>query len=521
MKIANKILSSFAMVALLVSCAEKQLPGSAVIPVGQNDAVVPTKIVATFEETTKVAYAEITAESVIYLRPQWEVGDEIIALDGNGVYYVFTVETVNEDKSAVLSGQAPTNCQLHLIFCPGFSDITRLAVDYTTQTGDPTTMPAVMFSDGELQGGTGTFHFSNAGGIIGIWAVNGIPEGTKISKITVSGENLSAAGINLSENALTLNVSENPIDAISVDGLNLTVEDANGTLSSPVFLAVPVGAKIAKVSVHVTKEPETLKKPGATPQDGVDYVTIDGIKWAKWNVGASSETDYGWYFYWGGTEGYYRYADTWQSVNSTSFEFAYSPSTAYDVVASDYVYVKDQTFAITSHTFIWANTPFHNDGNEGTTGWTKYIPTGFTSYWWPVGGTPDNKLTLYIEDDAAHVNWGGNWRMPNKDEIARLTDKTKTTSEWKDNYEGTGINGCLFTSLVPGEEDHSIFFPATGYGKDSNSLSSSGTVGDFWARNVKPDRPSDAYGLFTSKTDGSKTDASQRYHGFPVRAVLE
>ena len=169
------------MVALLASCAEKQFPDSEVIPVGQSDAVVPTRIVATFEETTRVSYTEVAAESVFNLSPQWEVGDEIIALDGNGVYYVFTVETVNEGKSAVLSGQAPADCQLHLIFCPGISDSNLLAVDYTLQTGDQTTMPAVMFSDGEIQGGTGTFHFHNAGGIVGISAVKGIPQGTTVT----------------------------------------------------------------------------------------------------------------------------------------------------------------------------------------------------------------------------------------------------------------------------------------------------------------------------------------------------
>ena len=137
MKIANKILSSLAMVALLASCSEKTLPDNNVIPDVNSDAVVPTEIVATFEETTtKVSYNEIDAGSVFNLRPQWEVGDEIIALDGKGVYYVFTVETVNEGKSAVLSGQAPADCQLHLIFCPGISDSNLLAVDYTLQTGD-------------------------------------------------------------------------------------------------------------------------------------------------------------------------------------------------------------------------------------------------------------------------------------------------------------------------------------------------------------------------------------------------
>lgn len=35
----------------------------------------------------------------------------------------------------------------------------------------------------------------------------------------------------------------------------------------------------------------------------VDLGLPSGLKWAKWNVGANSETDYGLYFKWGETEG--------------------------------------------------------------------------------------------------------------------------------------------------------------------------------------------------------------------------
>lgn len=518
MKIANKIASSLAITALLASCTEMQVPDSEVIPDFRSDTVVPTEIVATFA-ATKVSYNEIDAGTVFNLRPQWEEGDEIIALDEGGKNYTFTVKTVNED-SATLSGKAPADCQPHLIFCPGISASNLMTVDYTVQTGAQATMPAVMLSDGEVHDGTGNFHFSNAGGIVGISAVKGIPEGTTVTKITVSGENLSTAEIAISGSVLALTATPKTDDAISVEDLNLTVTDTEGTLSSPVLIAVPAGAVIASVSAFFPKEAETMKKPSATPQEGVDYVTIAGIKWAKWNLGASEssehpETDYGWYFYWGGTEGYFRYADTWQSAKSTSFEFAYSPSSAYTVAASDYVYVKDQTFAIKGHSFNWANTPYHT-GGDSSTGWTKYVPSDKASYWWPAGGTPDNKLTLDPDDDAARANWGGNWRMPSTEDISTL--KTNTTSEWIEDL-GTGINGRLLTSNVAGEEGHSIFIPAAGYGGD-NLLKSAGSVGDYWANKVASD-PSNACGLFFSNSKHVYPDASQRFHGFPVRPVLE
>ena len=514
MKIANKIASSLAFTALLASCTKMQVPDSKVIPDFRSDTVVPTEIVATFEKT-RVSYTEITAESVFNLRPQWEVGDEIIAIGEGGAIYKFTVKTVN-GESATLSGKAPADCQLHLIFCPGVNTSNLTTVDYTAQAGVQTTMPAVMLSDGGVQDGTGNFLFRNAGGIVGISALKGIPQGTTVTKITISGENLSAGNIALSGSVLTLTAEEKADDSISVDGLNLTVTDADGTLSHPVLLAVPVGAKITTVSAFFPKVPETMAMPDETPQEGVDYVTIAGIKWAKWNIGASSETDYGWYFYWGGTEGYYRYANTWQSVNTTSFEFAYSPSLAYEVVANDYVYVKTQTFAIKGHIFEWANTPYHI-GSNGAVGWTKYVPTDKPSYW-SGGGSPDNKLILDPEDDAACANWGGNWRMPRIDEITAL--RTNTTSEWIVDYNGTGINGRLLTSKVAGEDGHSIFIPAAGYG-GSDLLKHDGAIGNYWAITILSSYPMQASGLFSSSSDNVHYAESQRYHGFPVRPVLE
>lgn len=520
MKTINKIASSLAVVALFASCAEKQLPDSDVTPVSgvQSEAVVPTEIVATFE-ATKVSYNEYDAGSVFNLRPTWEVGDEIIALDEGGANYHLSVRTVNTDNSAILSGEAPADCKLHLIYCPGVS-ASNLSVNYAAQTGVQKTMPAVMFSDGVVQDGRGHFTFRNAGGIVGISAVKGIPQGTTVTKITVSGENLSSATIALRWGALSLTATKKADDAISVDGLNLTVTDANGTLSSPVLVAVPAGAVIAKVSVPLTKEAETMRKPSATPQEGVDYVTIAGIKWAKWNIGAKSsehpETDYGWYFPFAGTEGYMRYAGTWQSVKATSVEFSYSPSSAYTVIASDYVYVKDQTF-VSGYSFDCTNTPYHI-GSDTKIGWTKYVHSGCSSYWWPAGGTPDNKMTLDPEDDAARVNWGGTWRIATRLEFQTLNDNT--TSEWIDNYNGTGINGRLLTSTAAGEAGHSIFFPAVGYG-DGSIFGLSGDYGFYRTSSLWDREADEAYEFYVRRDAAGSKDPNFRCLGMAVRPILE
>ena len=61
---------------------------------------------------------------------------------------------------------------------------------------------------------------------------------------------------------------------------------------------------------------------------------------------------------------------------------------------------------------------------------------------------------LEPDDDAAHVNWGGDWRMPTKEEFAELFEKC----EWADTIQND-VFGFLFTSKVPGYTSESIFLP--------------------------------------------------------------
>ena len=140
----------------------------------------------------------------------------------------------------------------------------------------------------------------------------------------------------------------------------------------------------------------------------VDLGLPSGLKWAKCNIGAEKETDYGYYFQWG------------------------------DIV--------DKSNAECS----WA-TYKHCKGFYDNL--TKYNTS--TNY----GENPDNKITLDPVDDAARVHMGGDWRMPTLDEIQELLDNTD--KEWIKDYNGTGVNGRKFTSKT--DKNKYIFIPASGY----------------------------------------------------------
>ena len=114
---------------------------------------------------------------------------------------------------------------------------------------------------------------------------------------------------------------------------------------------------------------------------------------------------------------------------------------------------------------------------------------------------------LTLEQDAAHVNLGGNWRMPTKAEYQELLDNCDDS--WTDNYNGTGVAGRVFTSKV---NENSVFFPAAGDCYDS-SVNNVGSV-QYWSASWNSS--SEAWFLdFQLKWFGI------RFYGLSVRGVFK
>ena len=160
--------------------------------------------------------------------------------------------------------------------------------------------------------------------------------------------------------------------------------------------------------------------------DGHDYVDLglpSGTLWATCNVGANSSEEYGDYFAWGETE-----------------------------PKSDYSW----------STYKWSN------GSDETL--TKYCTD--SSY-----GKVDNKTTLELADDVAHVKWGGAWRMPTLEEQRELQDNCTWT--WT---KVNGVNGYTVT----GPNGNSIFLPAAGY-RYNSALLTAGSHGIFWSSSLYAD----------------------------------
>lgn len=194
----------------------------------------------------------------------------------------------------------------------------------------------------------------------------------------------------------------------------------------------------------------------------VEWVDLGlSVKWAKCNVGAKNETDYGSYFMWG------------DIINKTNGDCSWS-------------------------------TYKHCNGSSNTL--TKYCTK--SSY-----GTMDSKTTLDPEDDAAAQIMGGTWRMPTIAEFQELIDGTN--NQWVNNHNGTGVNGWKFTHKT--DTSKYIFIPASGSRSDS-SFDSRGDYGDVWSSSLNDTYPDESQHLFFNSGTINCT-VSRRFYGRVVRGV--
>ena len=214
-----------------------------------------------------------------------------------------------------------------------------------------------------------------------------------------------------------------------------------------------------------------------------EYVDLGlNVRWAKCNVGATTETGYGDYYSWGDVEPYY--------------EAGYSQE-----------YPQNHWKSGKTDGYNWLNYKWCN-GSVYTL--TKYNTEN--SY-----GPVDNKTVLDLFDDAAHVNWDGNWRTPTYDELNELHNNC--TWIWYDtgNSEFNSVRGYKVSSNKPGYTERFIFLPAAGYlyGTDHEYV---GTRGYYWSNTLTLYQPGNASELIFSYS-GHNTNMFDRQCGLSVRPV--
>ena len=126
----------------------------------------------------------------------------------------------------------------------------------------------------------------------------------------------------------------------------------------------------------------------ARADTAVDLGLPSGLKWAKFNVGATAPEEHGGYYAWGETKEKNVYSWGWYLCKQSECGTSADP------------FIK----------------------NYSSAGW----------------------YTLPAAYDAAHAQWGGSWRMPTRDDLLELKEnctKEKTTVNGVSGYKYTGWNG--------------------------------------------------------------------------------
>ena len=193
----------------------------------------------------------------------------------------------------------------------------------------------------------------------------------------------------------------------------------------------------------------------------------NGPYWATTNIGAENPEDYGYYFWWGDIIGYKFVNDAWEASDGSTSNFSFESGNA-------------PTYDIDPLKIGWISA-------EGV---------------------------LVPEHDAAHVQWGGNWRMPTKQELDDLSNNCDWTSTTTNGVKGYVVRGKgAYVSA-------SIFLPAVGHGLET-SLYGTGKYGSYWSSVPCSDNSSFAWSLHFFTGNGITYDYVYycRYFGRPVRPV--
>lgn len=250
-----------------------------------------------------------------------------------------------------------------------------------------------------------------------------------------------------------------------------------------------------KLDVLQKEHELVMEKLGISANNSHEYVDLGlSVKWATCNIGAHSPEEYGDYFAWG-AKASQRYYDWY--------------CTAYQ----------------TQSVIEWQN--------YSSTKWLKYVGSTTSSYK-DSNATDEDALKTVLdpEDDAAHVNWGGFWRMPTKEEQDELREGCYW--QWVTSYNGKSINGYIVYKVKDSADkgqksfnytpvssysvdDPHIFLPAAGrrlYG----SLLDDGSWGVYWSSSLGADIPTYAYNILFTSTEVGWHD-NGRLDGRSVRAV--
>ena len=204
----------------------------------------------------------------------------------------------------------------------------------------------------------------------------------------------------------------------------------------------------------------------AIKENGFEYVDLglpSGTMWAICNVGAKKPEDVGLLFQFGRVDGY--------KCGSRKNNFR----------------TKDQ--------------------NKQDTG-NEFIPKTIS------GKIYDNNDILDLDDDAAHVNMGGAWKMPTKDQLDELYDNTT-----HDVVDVNGVKGMMFTSNINKRKLFMPFMKGSVYNLNWDMWNQH--FANIWSSQVYASNGDNAYALHCATFGYTVVDDYSRRFAYTVRGVFK
>ena len=257
----------------------------------------------------------------------------------------------------------------------------------------------------------------------------------------------------ISVSAVTLNPTSVTINEGETVNITATISPSNASnqkviwSSSDAHVASVSDGKVTGISKGSATITATADDNGKTAQCSVSVNAKSGddnggtnqsitaidlglsVKWANFNLGATTQEGYGDYYAWGETK------------TKTNYDWT---------------------------TYKWCNGTMYS--------LTKY--NTLTS-----NGSVDNKTTLELEDDVAHTLLGSKWRIPTKAEWEELEDEC----QWQEM-----THNLVMGYLITGKNGNKIFLPAAGY-KSENEFYGANKYYHYYSSSLREGVPEHAW----------------------------
>lgn len=491
---------------LLVTSCQKALDTKDITP--GADGTITLKVNASLPD-----YDNSTKGSLVNtVRLAWADGDEVFVYDNEKCLGTLTAALEEgSDKYAVLSGTISNTAADKLTLVAASEEMTPsvtaqddpipegITFDLAAQdrTGAPYVAYAIINKPASTDASGIKTAFQLATSVIKV-NCTGTKAGTPVTQVRIKGVNTSLNLVPSADGEPAVNSTAGTGMITRTNASSFTAASGEGIMSFSVAVIEQNATSDRKIYVSQAGHPGSASFSAAALTKGLSYNTVaqicgpyktvgghsgvqlweDGPYWATCNMGAKSPTDFGYYYTWGSLQAY-EYRD-------------------------DCFYKAGTNTQIGTDGFSWTNyTKFgtHND---------SYPDYGISKY------NSSGPVQLELVDDAATIEWGSGWRMPdggNNGEFSGLA--SKCTATWIQDGDKAGT---LFT----GKDDYagiSVFFPAAGYGS-AEKLLSAGNRGDYWSRTLHTSTVA-AHSLYFAYYKTSEFSYDSRYYGLTIRPVID